>query len=254
MITLGKNILAQGVLGRLSQNSSALESSYERLSSGQRINHASDDAAGLAIAEGLQLTTRIHTQGIKNVNDGVSALSIAQDALQNLTSISVRLEELTTQAANGTYGYTQRKAMHGEAEALVNEFNRIVQSTSFNRVSLLQTPSQSLQIQAGQGSGTTLQTTLNTGLAADVGTGAFSANSSTPSINAGYLASGDFDGNGVLDLVVGDYGGTSLVFAKNNGSGSFSAASTYTFTGGQSILKIQAADFNQDGSRRRTHA
>ena len=95
-----------------------LASVYERLSSGQRINRASDDAAGLAVSSSLHVNTRVYNQAIRNINDGVSALTIADQAISNLSDIVVRQTELAEQAANGIYSTIQRAAMDREAQAL----------------------------------------------------------------------------------------------------------------------------------------
>ena len=102
-VRLGSNIASLGAQRRLADTSSALSTTFERLSSGQRINRASDDAAGLAISDTLRAKSRIYTQGVRNLNDGISLLNIADSAIENLSSIVVRLEELAAQAANGSY-------------------------------------------------------------------------------------------------------------------------------------------------------
>lgn len=86
-VTIGANIASLRTQRELGKTTAALSRVFERLSSGQRINHASDDAAGLAIASQLNASARVFSQAIRNVNDGASVLNIAEGATQELTSI-----------------------------------------------------------------------------------------------------------------------------------------------------------------------
>ena len=88
--------------------SSRLTSNVSR--SGKRINHASDDAAGLAVASGLNTTTRVYTQAVRNVNDGISFLNVADGATSALKDILFRMRELSTQSSNGTFSNAQRQS------------------------------------------------------------------------------------------------------------------------------------------------
>ncbi len=124
-ITLGCNVASLIAQRELAKGTSALNNSFTRLSSGLRINRASDDRAGLSIASSLNSDRRVYLQGIRNLNDGVSALSIADGGLQELSGILVRMKELAEQAANGVYGTSQRAALNLEAQALKSEYNRI---------------------------------------------------------------------------------------------------------------------------------
>ena len=117
-ITLGSNIASLRGQRQLAKTSAELGTVFQRLSSGQRINKASDDAAGLSIADSLNAKSRIFNQGVRNLNDGLSLLSIADSAIENLSGIVIRLEELAEQSANGVYTNKQRKALDDEAQAL----------------------------------------------------------------------------------------------------------------------------------------
>jgi flagellin len=121
----------------LASTSSGLQQAYERLSSGLRINSASDDAAGLAIAEGLKADARIASVAIRNANDGISIISITDGAINEITNVLSRLAELAEQSANGVFDVTQRSAMQLEFTALISEVDRIAQTTEFNNVKLL---------------------------------------------------------------------------------------------------------------------
>lgn len=121
----------------LSQSTDRLRTAYERLSSGMRINHASDDAAGLAIAESLQADTRIASVAIRNANDGISIISITDGAIQSITNVLSRLAELAQESANGVYSNQQRSALQLEFTALMSEVERIAVTTQFNGLNLL---------------------------------------------------------------------------------------------------------------------
>ena len=136
-ITLGSNIVSLQAQRRLSNATSGLGRSYERLSSGQRINRASDDAAGLAIADGLRTNARIASVAVRNANDGISAVGIADSALAEIGNVLTRLAELAEQSANGVFSTTQRSALQNEFLSLGSEIERITMVTDFNGVRLL---------------------------------------------------------------------------------------------------------------------
>ena len=120
---------AQRILGI---NNGRLAQSVERISSGIRINRGSDDAAGLAISEGLRSDIRTLRQAIRNANDGVSLINVTEGALNEQSGILIRLRELASQAATGTVGSTERATIQLEFTALRNELDRIAQTTEFN--------------------------------------------------------------------------------------------------------------------------
>ena len=128
------SINAQNLLG---QNNNRLSHSVERISSGLRINKAADDAAGLAISEGLRSDIRSLRQAVRNSNDGVSLINIAEGALNEQGSMLIRLRELASQAATGTTGSTERATIQLEFNALRNEIDRITHTTRFNDQNLI---------------------------------------------------------------------------------------------------------------------
>ena len=121
----------------------------EQLSSGQRINRAGDDAAGLAISENLKAQIRGLGQAERNAQDGVSLVQIAEGALAEVGNIMIRLRELAVQAASDTIGPTERKFLNVEFEQLTSEVDRIANSTEFNRVPLLNGTGSVFDIQIG---------------------------------------------------------------------------------------------------------
>ena len=126
---------AQRILGI---NNGRLAQSVERISSGIRINRGSDDAAGLAISEGLRSDIRALRQAIRNANDGVSLINVTEGALNEQSGILIRLRELASQAATGTVGSTERATIQLEFSALRNELDRIAQTTEFNGQKLVE--------------------------------------------------------------------------------------------------------------------
>jgi len=126
---------AQRILGI---NNARLAQSVERISSGIRINRGSDDAAGLAISEGLRSDIRALRQAVRNANDGVSLINVTEGALNEQSGILIRLRELASQAATGTVGSTERQTIQLEFTALRNEVDRIAQTTEFNGQKLVE--------------------------------------------------------------------------------------------------------------------
>jgi len=120
---------AQRILGI---NNDRLALSVERISSGIRVNRASDDAAGLGISEALRSDIRALRQAVRNSNDGIALINVAEGALNEQSSILIRLRELASQAATGTVGSTERATIQLEFNALRNEIDRISATTQFN--------------------------------------------------------------------------------------------------------------------------
>ena len=121
----------------LAQNSERLAKSVERISSGVRINKASDDAAGLAVSEALRSDIRAMRQAMRNANDGISMINVTEGALNEQSSILIRLRELASQSSTGTVGSTERQTIQLEFNSLRNEVDRITQSTTFNGQGLI---------------------------------------------------------------------------------------------------------------------
>ena len=130
------------VTGRLAGN-------YRRLSTGLRISTAADDAAGLAISERLRSQIRSLNQASRNANDGISLVQVGEGALNEVSNILVRLRELAIQSANGSSSPTDRNTIQEEFSTLINEIDRIAQSTEFNGVKLLDGSSSTVTFQVG---------------------------------------------------------------------------------------------------------
>ena len=136
-IRIFNNIASLNSQRLLGNNNDRLSQSVERISSGLRINRASDDAAGLAISEGLRSDIRALRQAVRNSNDGISLVNITEGALNEQGSMLIRLRELASQAATGTTGSTERATIQLEFNSLRNEIDRITATTEFNGQKLI---------------------------------------------------------------------------------------------------------------------
>lgn len=131
------NLYSVNAQRNLGMNNQMLGTSLERLSSGLRINRGADDAAGLAISEGLRADVRSLQQALRNANDGISLLNTAEGALSEQGTILIRMRELSAQAATGTVGSVERQTINREFNSLRDEIDRISQVTEFNGQKLL---------------------------------------------------------------------------------------------------------------------
>lgn len=150
------SVRAQRQLGK---STTALSRSFQRLSSGLRINSTVDDAAGQALADELRSDARLASVAIRNANDGISVASIAAAALEEIDTILNRMLELATQSSNGSYTNTQRSALSSEFLALGSEIERIAKATVFNTLPLLSNSS-NITFQVGLDGGANSQIVL----------------------------------------------------------------------------------------------
>jgi flagellin len=135
----------------LNANNRIMNKKMEMLASGQRINRASDDAAGLSISEGLRNKLKGLEKASANVQDSVSVLNIADGAMDSMTENLQRVRELAVQGANDTLGAPQRSAIQREMTQRIQEIDRIAQSTQFNGRNLF-SGTTAFNVQAGPGS------------------------------------------------------------------------------------------------------
>ena len=135
-IVVNTNIPSISAARILAGNRAGLEKAMERLSSGKRINSASDDAAGMAVAAKLRADMRSLNQAVRNTNDAISLVSTYDGAASEIESILVRMREMAVQSANGTYSDDDRTNAQKEVDALIEEIDRIGNNTQFNRVNI----------------------------------------------------------------------------------------------------------------------
>ena len=148
-LRINTNVASLNAQRNLGSTRISMNKSLEKLSSGQRINRAGDDAAGLAISENLKAQIKGLGQAERNAEDGISLVQIAEGALGEVSNILIRLRELGVQAASDTIGTTERKFLNVEFEQLTSEVDRIANSTEFNRVPLLNGTGAVFDIQIG---------------------------------------------------------------------------------------------------------
>lgn len=146
------NISSLNAQRNLTTSGSALATSLQRLSSGLRVNSAKDDAAGLAIASGMDSQIRGSNQAIRNANDGISLAQTAEGALSQIQENTQRMRELTVQASNGTVSTANLTQIKKEMDALGSENARLVTNTKFNGKTLLGATAVSVTFQVGANS------------------------------------------------------------------------------------------------------
>ncbi|UDM15652.1 flagellin [Vogesella sp. XCS3] len=159
-IIVNSNIASLNAQRNLNQSNSALASSLQKLSSGLRVNSAKDDAAGLAVSEGLSSQIRGNSQGIRNAYDGISVAQTAESALGQVGNNLQRIREISVQAANGSISDDNRSQLQKEVDQLTQEVSRIVQTTNFNGTKLL-TGGSGLTFQVGSSGSTDNQVTTS---------------------------------------------------------------------------------------------
>lgn len=153
-LRVNTNIASLNAQRNLFNSTSQLSGNYARLSSGLRIAVAADDAAGLGISERMRADIRSYSVASRNAQDGISLVQTAEGALSEVSDILGRMRELSMQSANGTLSNTDRLTLDTEFQQLVEEIDRIAETTSFNGVQLLDGTNTGISIQVGIDGGT----------------------------------------------------------------------------------------------------
>jgi len=149
---INTNVSALNAYRNLSSTQNDLSKSLEKLSSGLRINRAADDAAGLAISEGLRSQVNGLNVAARNAQDGISVIQTAEGALTEVHAILQRVRDLAVQAGNDSNNTKSRDAIKTEIDALAEELTRVAESTNFNGIKLLNGDNATLTFQVGAGS------------------------------------------------------------------------------------------------------
>ena len=159
MTVINTNTAATLTANALTKNERAMSQAMERLSTGQRINSAGDDAAGLAISS--RMTSQINglNMAVRNANDAISLVQTADGALVEVESMLQRMRELAVQAASGTTSLSDKEALNTELVALRNQIEDIADDTQWNGTDLLDGDSSSVAFQVGANSGQTVTMT-----------------------------------------------------------------------------------------------
>ena len=174
-MVIGTNIMSLNAQRNLSLSARDQDQAMERLTSGNRINSAKDDAAGLSIANGMTSQIRGLDQAVRNANDGISLIQTAEGALDQSTNILQRMRELSIQSANGTYDDGENRAsMDAEFQQLVAEIDRIAETTTFNGQTLLDGSRGNVALQVGSESNETISFGINAMDAKTLGMGSVS--------------------------------------------------------------------------------
>ena len=148
-LRIATNVTALNAQRQMAITRGALDKSLEKLASGSRINHAGDDAAGLAISENLKAQIRGFRQAKRNAQDGVSLVQVSEGGLNEISNILIRLRELSIQAASDTIGDVERQFTDREFQSLKQEIDRIANVTAFNGTPLLNGKAGIFEIQVG---------------------------------------------------------------------------------------------------------
>jgi flagellin len=193
---INTNTMANNAYRNLNGMQDTLSKSMEKLSSGLRINRAADDAAGLAISEGLKSQVSGSAVAARNAQDGISVIQATEGALTEVHSILQRMRDLAVQGSNDTNNAASRTAIKKEGDSLGQELDRLTKSTNFNGIDLLK-----------GAAGTGVSTTATPGsLEIQVGTGGVSGTDSIKvkvgDVAAATLALSDAAGTGAADFVV----------------------------------------------------
>ena len=258
MTVINTNTAATVTANSMKTNARAMEQTMERLSTGKRINSASDDAAGLAIETRMDSQIRGLQQASRNANDGISLLQTADGAASEMNNMFQRMRELSVQAQTGTLGTEDKDNLNQEFAALATEIDRIVTDTTFNNKNILNT-TQTINIAVGADEGDIIAISmLNFSLAA--GTAAATAVTETftdTSINDTFVAAmnpstavtlTDNLGNSItLTQAAVDSATTAAGLATliNDASGTFNLTATGTDAGGLVLTSDSAGPGTQ---------
>ena len=158
--TINTNIASLTAQRNLAASQKDAATAMQRLSSGLRINSAKDDAAGLSVASKLSAQISGINQAVRNANDGISVVQIAEGALQESSDLLLRMRELAVQSANATLTSTERTSLNNEVTQLKNEMDRIATTTAFGDAKLLNGSFQSKSFQVGSQVGETLDVSI----------------------------------------------------------------------------------------------
>lgn len=168
MYSVNTNISSLTAQKSLNGSNSSLNKAMERLSTGLRINNASDDAAGLAIAERLKGQVKGMSQANRNAQDGISLLQTAEGSLGVQSDILQRMRELSIQASNGTNSDTDKTSIQAEITQLTAELDHIAGNSSFNGIQLLDGSATTVKLHISEKASDTMDITLTKATSAEL--------------------------------------------------------------------------------------
>ena len=156
-IVVNTNIASMNAQRSLAASNTELKTAMERLSTGSRINSASDDAAGFAIAESMTAQVRGLSMAAKNANDALGLLKVVENATNDVTDMLQRIRELAVQAQSGTNSSVDIANLQQEANALMDEITRVSEDTTYNNNAYIGTQATTIDIQVGYNDGDVIQ-------------------------------------------------------------------------------------------------
>ena len=161
-LSISTNVASLTAQRSFMNSNAALETAFERLSTGKRVNSSVDDAAGLAIGKNLEARVSGLNQAIRNTNDGISMVQIAEGAMDEATSILQRMHDLAVQAANDSLGTAERTHVETESDKLITALENAFDQATFNGIDLIDTNAAvSLTFQVGADNGDTLAVSID---------------------------------------------------------------------------------------------
>jgi len=228
---INTNVSSLNAQRNMSNSANSLDTSYQRLASGLRINSAKDDAAGLQISNRLTAQINGMDQGNRNANDGISMAQTAEGAMDEMTTMLQRVRTLAQQSANGSNSATDRQSLQQEVDQLGAEMNRIAKDTTFGGQSLLDGSMGTVKFQVGADANQTISFKLQ------------SANGTAAKNTLGFTISGiaaglKFASSSAIVASTGYAGSTTTVGSKVYKKSTVSAVSTVFIGGGAGKIDI----------------
>lgn len=246
-IRVNQNVQSLIARRNLETTNGQLTKSLERLSSGLRINRAADDAAGLAISEGLRSQIQSLAQATRNAGDGLSMLQTAEGALQESTNILQRIRVLAVQSANGTNSSGDRANLQLEVDELISELQRIGSESEFNGTALLDGTVSNFQLQVGGEEGQIINFSISDFRATRMG--AVAEHTSARAINTGdgIDAAGELTLNGI-DIAATSAASDTLSLAANASESAIALAAAINAQEGETGVRASVEEASQDGT------
>lgn len=239
--TVNTNISSLTAQRNLATSQKEAATAMQRLSSGLRINSAKDDAAGLAIASRLTAQINGINQAVRNANDGISTVQIAEGALSETTNMLQRIRELAVQSANASNSSADRTAIQTEVTELVSEIDRIASATSFGSTNLLNGSFSSQNFQVGSEVGETISVSISDASASNLGT-TYTLASATYTPNVQHSVQATTSSIAAQNLVFTVDGETTSVAVSAGDSAKTIASSISTEVGGITASAATTAD------------
>ena len=240
-LVINSNIASVTAQRHLTESRLDMEQAMERLSSGKRINSAMDDAAGLTIAHSLDAKVSSLNMAARNANDGISLINLAEGALDEVTTMLIRMRELAVQSINGTYASADRTNLNSEYQALASEITRISDNTFFNGIAVIG-GTDSVTFQVGHSSSDTIAFTAVDMAASAIGSTVALVSTNIAAVSA---TNGSTGALGVIDAAIADVDNYRATLGATANRLEHSANNLYTRVENQMAAKsrIEDADY-----------